>query len=349
MNLIRTKYAFLSAYLKGEESRCITHEHYEEMLQRSSIQDMLEIIRDTDIGDYLWDEQISTFTDTDTALLRYFDDCLARIRRFKPPADVTRIMSAYMARFDILNIKIAARRILKGSTEETALFVPLGVIHDEGYLDRLAAAKTIEDIGDIVSACGLHELASIAKEIKEKDERSHVEGEIRLDAHRHTIMHRAFRHVNESHVLLKALGIVIDLENLQIVFRAILQEKRNVLLESLMKGGHIVSIASLRELLSLKMAETVSRLEYTEYYSVAQDISKLYEKTRNVTVVDRVIEKAKHTLLHELLSPRVMSPSAMLWYLSVKEWELRNVRMIVKGFTDGIPTSLIREHMVTPS
>lgn len=349
MNLIRTKYAFLSAYLKGEESRCITHEHYEEMLQRSSIQDMLEVVRDTDIGDYLWNEQISTFTDTDTSLLKYFDDCLARIQRFKPPADLTRIMSAYMVRFDILNLKIAMRRILKGGTEETVSFMPLGVIHDEGYLDRLAAAKTIEDVADIVSACGLHELASFAKDIKENDERSHVECEIQLDAHRYTIMRRAFKNVNESHVVLKALGIIIDLNNLQIVFRAILQEKRNVLLESLVKGGHIVSIPFLRELLSMKMAETVSRLEHTEYYPVAQEVSKLYEKTRNVTVVDRVIEKAKYTLLHELLSPRVMSPSTILWYLSVKEWELRNVRMIVKGFTDGIPASLIREHMVTPS
>jgi len=45
VNLISPRYAFISAYLKGEEARSITSGHIGEIVQRSAnMQDALEII-----------------------------------------------------------------------------------------------------------------------------------------------------------------------------------------------------------------------------------------------------------------------------------------------------------------
>jgi len=73
----------MSAYLKGEESRAVTAEQIEEMLQRSStMQDALEIIGETDIGEYLLDQPIKTFVDADNFLWTYLGECLEHIEGF---------------------------------------------------------------------------------------------------------------------------------------------------------------------------------------------------------------------------------------------------------------------------
>ncbi len=47
------KYAFMSAYLKGAEAKIVTSEHIDRMSKTSSIQDVLEIIKDTSTSTYL--------------------------------------------------------------------------------------------------------------------------------------------------------------------------------------------------------------------------------------------------------------------------------------------------------
>jgi vacuolar-type H+-ATPase subunit C/Vma6 len=40
-------------------------------------------------------------------------------------------------------------------------------------------------------------------------------------------------------------------------------------------------------------------------------------------------------MLRDILSPRILSPATMLWYLLIKELEIRNLRLIFKMLTDG--------------
>jgi V/A-type H+-transporting ATPase subunit C len=158
----------------------------------------------------------------------------------------------------------------------------------------------------------------------------------------------ALKHMNDGTILVKALGIMIDLANIQIVFRSALSGKHTVS-EFVSEGGHMLSVTLVQELLALKMNEIPGRLEQTEYYQMAQEVAKNFEKERVVSVVDRTIEKYKVRLLRELLSPRALSPCNLLWYLLVKEFEIRNVRLIIKTLMDGIPSSEIQDYVVTAS
>ncbi|GAI83404.1 unnamed protein product [marine sediment metagenome] len=46
------------------------------------------------------------------------------------------------------------------------------------------------------------------------------------------------------------------------------------------------------------------------------------------------------------MSPRVLSPLVMAWYLILKEFEMRNLRLILKSLADGIPIEEIKEYLV---
>jgi vacuolar-type H+-ATPase subunit C/Vma6 len=54
-------------------------------------------------------------------------------------------------------------------------------------------------------------------------------------------------------------------------------------------------------------------------------------------------------LLKEMLSPRVLTPLVIAWYLIVKEIEIRNLRLVLKATFDTIPVEEIKEYLVFSS
>lgn len=346
MKLISARYAFTSAYLKGEESRCVSADHIDEMLHKSTLQDALDVIKNTDIGDYLEERPIKAFDEADEYLWRYLGECLKRLKQFNPPSEIFRLIDAYIKKYDILNIKIAIRKIL---TEKPAPMALLGVIYNKGYLEKLSSTKSVDEIIKVIVICNLSDYASIIKDIKERDVISIFKAEIKLDRMYYESMLNALKKMDDESLVTKALGIIIDLTNLQIVFRSVLGEKVSMVTEFVLEGGYMLSGNTIREFLPLKMNEITGKLKYTKYDQIAQEISKNHEKEKDITVVDKTIEKHKLRLLKGLLSPRVLSPSNMLWYLILKEFEIRNVRLILKALADGIPPSEVKDYLVIAS
>jgi vacuolar-type H+-ATPase subunit C/Vma6 len=349
VNLISTRYAFTSAYLKGEEARGMTSGHMEGVVQRArATQDVLDIIKDTDLGEYLLEFAPSgwaTFNEMDQFLGKYFSNCLDRLARFKLPADMVAILEAYIPKFDILNMKIALRGVLM---DEAYPLTPLGELAKQDYLEALTNAATPQELSDFFVKINMSDYAVIVKDVKEKDYRSTVEAEFNLDHLYVRTMRKALKDMSDGSILTKAWGIMIDLANLGAVFRSVLGTK-GLSGEMILDGGHMLTGDAVRELHSLKIGEIAARLEHTEYENIAQEIAKTYEKEGNVTAVDRVIEKHKVRLLGDLLSPRALSPCNLLWYLIVKELEIRNARLIFKTLMDGVPLSEIRDYLVTAS
>jgi vacuolar-type H+-ATPase subunit C/Vma6 len=315
------------------------------MLQKSSLQDALEVIRNTDVGDYLAKRTAKTFKEVDDCLWRYLGDDLECIKQFHPPLDILLLTDQYLRKYDILNIKIALRRIFM---EKTASMVPLGFVNHLGLLEELANGKSIDEIAQVLLRCGLGDYAFSLRNIQGKDGRSRLQGETDLDRLYYRSMVSAMRRMDDGGLLTKALGVMIDLTNLQAVFRSVIGE-RDFSAEFVMEGGHMLSVGAIKELLSLKLSEIVKRLEHTEYGPCAQEIYKNYEAEEKITLVDKVIEKHKFRLLGEILLPRILSPTNLLWHLILKEMEIRNVRLILKALWDEMPTSEIKDYLVIGS
>ncbi|GAI58434.1 unnamed protein product, partial [marine sediment metagenome] len=89
-------------------------------------------------------------------------------------------------------------------------------------------------------------------------------------------------------------------------------------------------------------------LENTQYRNVVEEVVVSYDGTKNIAVVDEIIEKHKFKLSQEMLSPRVLSPLMAGWYLILKEVEIRNLRLILKAMFDNIPVEEIRNCLVLP-
>jgi vacuolar-type H+-ATPase subunit C/Vma6 len=345
--LLDTRYPFLSAYLKGEEARLVTSDHIDRMSSASSIQDVLEIIKETNIGSYLEGVLVETFDDLDEHLWMYFGECLERLEWFKPvPADILKILKAYIAKYDALNIKAAVQAI---STGKQARKIPIGVIHNYGLLDELSSAENVDGIIELLTKCKLGNYASVLEECKIDGEvESRLLAEARLDGEYYKNLLDITKGIKDGSILSKAFGIIIDMTNLQVILRAIITGIGPGAAEYAISSGYMVSSDAIKELLLLKLTDIPGRLENTPYRNVVEEVVSSYDRTKSIAIVGEIIEKHKFKLSQEILSPRVLSPLMAAWYVILKEVEIRNLRLILKAMFDNISVEEIRNCLVLP-
>jgi len=343
--LLDTRYPFLSAYLKGEEARLVTSDHIDRMSSASNIQDVLEIIKETNIGSYLEGVLVEAFDDLDEHLWIYFGECLERLEWFKPvPADILKILKAYTAKYDVLNIKAAVQAI---STGKQARKIPIGFIHNYGLLDELSNAENVDGIIELLTKCKLGNYASVLEECKIDGEvESRLLAEARLDGEYYKNLLDITKGIKDGSILSKAFGIIIDMTNLQVILRAIITGIGPGAAEYAISSGYMVSSDAIKELLSLKLTDIPGRLENTQYRNVVEEVVSSYDRTKSIAIVGETIEKHKFKLSQEILSPRVLSPLMAAWYLILKEVEIRNLRLILKAMFDNISVEEIRNCLV---
>jgi vacuolar-type H+-ATPase subunit C/Vma6 len=137
--------------------------------------------------------------------------------------------------------------------------------------------------------------------------------------------------------------------NLQLVSRAIIEGIGSEAEELVIGGGYMIPEAVARDLLSRKLTEIPGILGGTQYRNVVEEIVASYDRTKSITAVEEVVDKHKFGLLREMLSPRVMTPLMIAWYLVVKEVEVKNLRLVLKATFDNISVEEIKEYLVLAS
>jgi len=343
--LLDTRYPFFSAYLKGEEARLVTSDHINRMTSISRLQDMLEIIKGTSLGSYLGGVLVETFDELDGYLWRYLGDCLERVAWFKPvPADMLKILRAYTAKYDVLNIKAALGGI---STGRPFPPIPIGVIHNYGLLTELGRAEDVAGLTAILARCQLGDyVPALAGYQAEGGAESKLLAEARLDRVYYQNLLEAARDTADGDTLAKVFGTMIDMKNLQVMLRAVIASTGSGAARYIVSGGYRLSGEAIRELLPLKIGDIPGRLADTPYRSVAEAVANEYDRTRSLAVVDEVLEGHRFRLSREVLSPREQSPLMIAWYLILNETEVRNLRLISKAVLDNIPVAGRKDYLV---
>jgi V/A-type H+-transporting ATPase subunit C len=288
---------------------------------------------------------VKTFDDLDECLWRYLAQRISYIESFKfLPKDVLKVSRAYIVKYDVSNIKAALQGI---STGKKVRMIPVGIIHNNGLLDELSNTENADDITQLLIKCKLGDYIPALEQYKtDKSAKSKFIAEAKLDGEYYRSMLNMARRIKDGLVFAKAFGLVIDLTNLQIALRAIIEGIGLDAAELIIAGGYRITDKTIKELLALKIADIPARLEDTRYQDIVNEVSSSYDKTKSITAVDESIDKHKFRMLKEMLSPRVLSPLVMAWYLILKEVEIRNLRLVLKAIGDGVPVQEIKDFLV---
>jgi V/A-type H+-transporting ATPase subunit C len=346
--VIRAGEAFLSAYLKGEESKLLTLGHLDRILKTNKISDTLAAITDTDIGDYLDNipaSNLQSFEDVDRYLWLYLSKCTSNIYWFKMiPEKAKKSAQVFSIRYDVSNIKVALRSIVTGKKVQ---MIPIGFIYDKGLISHLSQTEDIDQIIGVLKNAGLERYANILQEDRDlvKDADSLLPLETRLDKQ----YYRDLLQLTDNKRLTIVYKSLIDLVNLQIIFRSIITGTNKDTGAFMIDNGNELKITKLQELMTQKVSDTPNSLEGTSYKSIAQEIINSYDRDKSVAVIDQVIDRYKYQLFREALSNKIFSSLIVPWYLTVKELEVRNLRLLLKASLDNVALDRIKMFLVMPS
>ena len=338
------KYAFISAYLKGAEARTVASDQIGRLPKTASPEDVLETIRGTDVGRFLEEQPVKTFDDSDKYLWQYFGQRLEELEWLKlMPADMRNILHAYRVKYDVINIKAALVGI---STGKKVGMIPAGAIYSRGLLEELSRAAKVSDVMQLLTECNLGAYASLLEGYVAEEAKSKFLTEAKLDREYYQSLLNLPRGIKDGPLLAKVFSIIMDMTNLQLVARAIVEGIGPEAGELVISGGYIIPEAVAREMLSHKLTDIPAKLGGTQYRDIAEEIVASYSRTKSITAVEEAIDKHKFRLLRELLSPRVMTPLMIVWYLIVKEVEIKNLRLVLKAAFDNIPVEEIKGYLV---
>jgi vacuolar-type H+-ATPase subunit C/Vma6 len=339
------KYAFISAFLKGEETKTIAPEHIDRMISASNLQDALTIIRETDVGSYLEALPIRTFEDVDENLWRYLALRIRDVESLKfVPKEIRKLSGAWVVKYDVFNIKAALEGISAG---KKVSMIPIRVLHNNSLLDRLSSAANVDDIIQLLIECRLAGYVPALEQYKTSESaKSKLLAEARLDNTYYENMLNLSKTMSAGEVLSKTLGLTIDLTNLQIIARGIIMGTGAEVAEFAIAGGYMIAGQALKDLSSSDLAEVPTKLADTPYRDIAKELLSSYETTKDISVVSEIVDKHKFRLAKEMLSSRLSSPLVIAWYLIVKEIEIRNLRLALKAIVDGISVQEIKNLLV---
>ena len=343
--MLSPRYAFISALLKGAETKTVTSEHIDKMMTASNLQDALAIIREADIGSYLEGLPVRTFDDVDECLWGYLAHRIRYVESLKfLPKEILKLSRAYMVKYDIFNIKAALQGI---STGKKASMIPVGIIYNNALLDELSNAENVDDIIQLLIKCKLGDYVPALEQYKmDEGVKSKLLAQTKLDNKYYENMLNVSKAISDGHALSKTLGLTIDLTNLQIITRAIIEGTGAEIAEYAIAGGYMIVGQALKDLASSELAEVPTKLGGTPYQGIAKEVLSSYETTKSISVVSEIIDKHKFRLAKEMLSSRLLSPVVMAWYLILKEVEIRNLRLALKAIVDGILVQEIKNYLV---
>ena len=343
--MLNPRYAFISACLKGAETKTVTSEHIDRMATASNLQDALAIIRETDIGSYLEDLPVRTFDDVDECLWGYLAQRIRYVESLKfLPKGILKLSRAYVVKYDILNIKAALQGISAG---KKASMIPVGIIYNNALLDELSNAKNVDDIIQLLSKCKLGDYIPALEQYKvDESVKSKILAQTKLDNKYYENMLNVSKAISAGHVLSKTLGLIVDLTNLQIITRAIIGGIGAEIAEYAIAGGYMIVGQAIKDLSSSELAEMPAKLGGTPYQVIAKEMLSSYEPTKSISVISEIIDKHKFRLAKEMLSTRLLSSLVMAWYLILKEVEVRNLRIVLKAIVDGAPIQEVKDFLV---
>jgi V/A-type H+-transporting ATPase subunit C len=338
-------YAFISSYLKGEEAKLISSDHLNTVLKAENVQEVIDSIRDTDIGSYLEGLEINSFNDVDEQLWIYLNNCLTRVAWFQNvPKSAREMLQAYVYRYDILNIKTALQNIISGEKTEG---IPAGTIYNKGLLYVLTDAESLDDVINVLSTAKMGEYVNVLEGYRlEEGFRREVLTDTGMENIYYNNLIGMSGKLKDRDVLSKVFQTLLDMTNLQIVLRTAVNESGSNASDQTISGGYLLSDELVRDMLSVKLQDIPVRIDYPVYRTVVEGIIEEYEKDRNISIINESIDKLKFNILKEILSPRIMSTAVVIWYVILKEIEVRNIRLILKAVMDNIQLEEIRNFLV---
>lgn len=257
---------------------------------------------------------------------------------------------SFVSKWDIRNIKtiITAKETGVDTESIKDILIPFGKLKKE-TLNRLMDAENIEDILDILKDTEYYDILNAAVPLY-KEEGILLSIEAALDKYYYSkLLEIVSEASNDDEKILNSLITKqIDIINLKIILRAKSEGMEYKDIEDyIIPGGYGLSEWKLKDLIGAeKITDFVVKLEGTDYYDALNDAIPDYEKTGSVSPLELALDKYALELGRLLSKKRPSTIGPSIDYLTKKEIETRNLKIIYRAKNEGFSPKIIRDMLI---
>ena len=251
---------------------------------------------------------------------------------------------------DIDNIKslLTAKEVGLTADETSDLLIPCGALYDE--LQNLVSA---DNVSDIVTALDNTEYATSLEDALPlyEDTNMILPLESALDKY---YLGKLLRSTDvpadeNRQILFAYVGAQVDVANLKLIIRA--KEDGldyDAISPYILEEGYQLREWKLKDLMeSPDVTNVVSGLEGTKYADALTDAVSLYNDTGSVSVFEKALDVYASNYSKSLASKKPLGIGPIIGYLSQKENEITNLKIIARAKREsGFPNSKIMEMLI---
>ncbi len=337
-------FAYPNARVRARIGRLFTDKQISEILETEDLDEFKNYLRGVpEYSKYI--DQYPIEKALESQLAESYE-LLAKIA----PSDIKDVFRTQLKKWDIKNIKslLAAKDAGLGPRETTDLLVPFGELSDE--LERLVDLKTVQDV---VTALEGTEYGPILEDALSDYEETGMllPLEASLDKYYMENLLKAIATPSEDNtrILHTYFGSQADITNIKIILRAKVDDLRyDDISPYIMLKGYQLREWKLKDLMEAENIEgVISGLEGTDYGPVLADALSEYKETGSLAAFERALEKYLNDMARDFSLKRPFGVGPMIGFLSRKEVEVRNLKVIARSKREaGFPESLVKEMLI---
>ncbi|MDY6931039.1 MAG: ATP synthase A1 subunit C [Halobacteriota archaeon] len=342
-------FAYPNARIRAMESKLLPKTKLEEMIELSSVVDILGYLEGTDYEAQLArvrgsPEEASSI---ELALYESRKDSYQRMISIAPDS----IKEIFSARFKLYEVKLL-KSVLRSLHAGVPLEMNLTEIPVVGRLD-VESFLNLQSIEEFISKLEDTEYgAPLAEAIAIYSDKKNVQSiEMALDMYAYEKLWNVIRTVSEQNI--KALkfffGTEIDAINLRTIIRAKADDlSLDQIKDYILPMGYELNMETLNSLADMPDVEgIVSMLEGKKCGLALEDAVQKYEASKSIIPLEMALEAHVAQTGRNVSVSQPFGIGPFVGYLCNKDVEVRNLRAIIRGIEAGVNKDLIKDMLVT--
>jgi len=337
-------YTSTNARIRARIGRLFNEKQISEIVEADNLEEVKNYLRGVPAyATYI--EEYNLEKALDSQLAETYD-LIARIA----PKDIKDTFEILLSKWDIRNLKsvIIAKEAGLTAEETMDLLVPFGTLKESH--DKFIDAK---DITEIINALESTEYAQVLEDALPAYQKTNMllPLEAALDKnYLNKLVKSVANPADDNKSLLQSyIGTIVDSTNLKMILRAKVDGLKFDDLEPYMiSSGYQLREWKLKELMESEDVEGIlSSLEGTDYSSVLATSVPEYSSTGSITPFESALDENIRKIAKGISHKKPIGIGPIIGFLSRKETEVRNLKIIVRGKTEqGFSNSMIKEMLV---
>ncbi|WP_296893744.1 V-type ATP synthase subunit C [uncultured Methanobrevibacter sp.] len=333
-----------SARVRARKGRLFDEKQISEIVETNNVEEVENYLKGVpDYADVLDEYPLDKALDVERANTY---DFIARLA----PKEVKDPFVIMSKKADIDNIKslLTAKEVGLNGDETRELLIPCGSLYE--HLESLVDSDNVSDI--VTSLDGTEYAAALEDALPQYESTNMILPlESALDKYYlGKLLHSSDVPADENRQIMYAyVGTQVDVANLKLIIRAKQDGlDYDAIAPYILEEGYQLREWKLKDLMeSPDVTNVVSGLEGTKYAEALTDAMPVYNETGSVAVFEKALDVYASNYAKSLSSKKPLGVGPIIGYLSQKENEIKNLKIIARAKREAnFPNSKIMEMLI---